>query len=142
MKISIGVWIDHRKAVIVSAPHGDEEITVIESHADRHPGRIDGVASSKAHESNQTQADDVIERKFKQQLNAFYDEVIGHIHQASSLLILGPGEAKGELDKRLASTKPGKRTVNIETTDKMTDPQIAAFVRESFQVASPVNILG
>lgn len=142
MKTCIGVWVDHRKAVIVSITEGEEVITVIESHADRHPGRSDGVASQEPHESRQTQADDVTDRKFTQQLNTFYDEAIGHIYQADSLLILGPGEAKGELHKRLQSTKPGKRTVNIETTDRMTHSQVAAFVRESFQVASPVILLG
>lgn len=98
-------------------------------------GTLDAAMASLATNlmnQNRTQADDVTDRKFTQQLNTFYDEVIGHIHQASSLLILGPGEAKGGLDKRLESTKPGKRTVSIETTDKMTYPQVAAFVRESF----------
>ena len=142
MKTNIGLWIDHRKAVIVTTPHGQEQITVIESHADRHPGRSDGVASNDPHESQQTQSDDVTERKFTHQLNAFYDEVIESIHQAGSLLIIGPGEAKGELDKRLETKKPSKRSVNIETADKMTHRQIAAFMRDRFQVASPVITLG
>jgi hypothetical protein len=45
---------------------------------------------------------------------------------------LGPGEAKGELKKRLKSQELGGRIVGIETVDKMTDRQIAARVRQRF----------
>jgi len=59
--------------------------------------------------------------------------VISYIRDAESILIFGPGEAKGELEKRLAAQGLGKRIVGIETTDKMTDGQIAAKVREHFR---------
>ena len=49
-----------------------------------------------------------------------------------SILIFGPGEAKGELKKRLEGDKLGGRIVSIETVDKMTDRQIAAKVRQHF----------
>jgi hypothetical protein len=48
------------------------------------------------------------------------------------MLIFGPGEAKGELKKRLESNNLGGRIVGIETVDKMTDRQIAAKVRQYF----------
>jgi hypothetical protein len=47
--------------------------------------------------------------------------------------IFGPGEAKGELKKRLERNKLGERIVGIETIDRMTDRQIAAKVRQYFQ---------
>ncbi|MGZ3495417.1 MAG: hypothetical protein ACXWM6_13620, partial [Thermodesulfobacteriota bacterium] len=52
---------------------------------------------------------------------------------AESILIFGPGEAKGELKKRLVRNKLGGRIVGIETIDRMTDRQIAAKVRRYFQ---------
>ena len=48
-----------------------------------------------------TIADDSRERKRTGQLNLYYDAVIAGIRAADSLLIFGPGEAKGELAKRL-----------------------------------------
>jgi hypothetical protein len=39
---------------------------------------------------------------------------------------------KGELKKHLELEGLGGRIVGIETTDKMTDPQIAAKVRQYF----------
>jgi hypothetical protein len=47
-------------------------------------------------------------------------------------LILGPGEAKGELEQRLERKGLSGRVVAIETDDKMTNRQIAARVREQF----------
>jgi hypothetical protein len=59
--------------------------------------------------------------------------VISCIHNAESILIFGPGEAKGELEKRLVNKGLGGRIAGIETNDKMTDRQIAAKVRQHFQ---------
>ena len=60
---------------------------------------------------------------------AVIDEVIAHIRDADSILILGPGEAKGELNARLVRDGLGNRIVGVETVDKLTDRQIAAIVR-------------
>jgi len=45
------------------------------------------------------------------------------------ILIFGPGEAKGELAKRIENAGLSGRIAGIETVDKMTDRQIAAKVR-------------
>ena len=47
-------------------------------------------------------------------------------------LMFGPGEAKGELKKRLKRKTLGRRIAGVETVDKMTDRQIAAKVRQRF----------
>jgi hypothetical protein len=54
------------------------------------------------------------------------------IRDAESILIFGPGEAKGELEEHLERNNLGGRIVGIETVDKMTDRQIAAKVRQYF----------
>jgi hypothetical protein len=70
--------------------------------------------------------------EFTGHLHGYYDEVIAAIGDAESILIFGPGEAKGELRKRFERSKLGERIVAVETIDKMTDRQIAAKVREYF----------
>jgi hypothetical protein len=72
------------------------------------------------------------DRKYANNLERYYDAVIGQIRDADAIQIFGPGEAKGELEKRLKSKNLRKRIVSIETTDKLTDPQIAAKVRQQF----------
>jgi hypothetical protein len=122
MKKSVGMWIDHRKAVIVFVEGKEEEIKLI-SPKEEKQHRQSGVSMP---------ADDIRQRELTGHLNSYFDEVVTCIRDAESILIFGPGEAKGELKKRLEKDNLGGRIVRIEPADKMTDPQIAAKVREHF----------
>ena len=132
MKTIVGLWIDHRKAVIAVVSDKGEETKVVESNVEKQPGRFAGVRSTTSFESQKVQADDSREREFTGHLHGYYDEVIAAISDAESILIFGPGEAKGELKKRLERKKRDVRIVAVETIDKMTDRQVAAKVREYF----------
>jgi hypothetical protein len=68
--------------------------------------------------------------------------VIACIREADSILIFGPGEAKGEPMERLKRNKLGGRIAAIETVDKMTDRQIAAKVRAYFDQKTARNGVG
>ena len=133
MGTKVGLWIDHRKALIVAVTDKGEEIRLVISKVEKQPGRSGGMRSTTSYEAHQVPADDSRERKFTGHLNIYYNAVIACIRDAESILILGPGEAKGELKKRLAREKLGGRIVGIETIDRMTDRQIAAKVRRYFQ---------
>jgi hypothetical protein len=133
MRTKVGLWIDHRKAFIVVVTDKGEEIRLIISKVEKQPGRFDGVRSAVPYESLLVPADDTRQRKFTGHLNIYYDAVIASIRNAESILIFGPGEAKGELKKRLKRAGLDGRIVGIETIDKMTDRQIAAKVRQYFQ---------
>lgn len=124
MKKNVGVWIDHRKAVIVSLSSKEEEIREITSHMEKHV-RYSGGAQEAS-------AEDQRDNKFTGHLNKYYDMVLSSIRDADSILIIGPGEAKVELKTRLESEALASRIVGIETVDKMTDNQIVAKVRQHF----------
>ena len=132
MKRRAGLWIDHRKAVIVLVSDQKEETRIIQSNVEKQPGRFAGVRSTTPYEAQQVQADDSREREFSHHLQHYYDEVIALIRDADAILIFGPGEAKGELRKRLEHDKPSGRVLALETNDKMTDHEIAEKVRERF----------
>jgi len=132
MKTTVGLWIDHRKAIIVAVTNKGEETKLIISKVEKQPGRFAGIRSTTPYESQQVRADDSRERKFTGHLNIYYDAVIACIRDAESILIFGPGEAKGELQKRIKKDKLGGRIVGIETVDKMTDRQIESKVRQYF----------
>ena len=133
MAKTAGLWIDHRKAVIVVVTDKGEEIKLIISKVEKQPGRFGGVRSITPYEPQQVPADDSREREFTGHLNIYYDAVIACIRGAEAILIFGPGEAKGELKKRIRRNKLGGRIASIETVDKMTDRQIAVKVRKHFQ---------
>lgn len=88
MRTKVGLWIDHRKAIVVTA--------------------------------------------FTSHLDVYYDAVIARIGDAESILIFGPGEAKGELRKRIEKGALRGRIRRVDVADKMTGRQIAAKVRQHF----------
>ena len=136
MKTQVGVWIDHRKAVIVVVTDTGEEIRLIISKTEKQLRRAGDSPLKGPYEAQQVPADDSRERKFTGELNLYYDAVIAGIRAADSLLIFGPGEAKGELAKRLERHHFSGRIVGSETADKMTQRQIAAKVRQYFHAKS------
>jgi len=125
MKRKVGLWIDHRKAVIVLVTDEGEETRLVESDMEKHIRFASGSSQDGSAESTR-------DRQFESHLGGYYDKVIACIRDAESILIFGPGEAKGELEKRLENKELGGRIVGIETVDKMTDRQIAARVRQHF----------
>ena len=132
MNAKIGLWIDHRKAVVVAISDKGEEIKQIRSNVEKQHGRIGGIRSVTSYESQLVAADDSHQREFTGHLNVYYDEVLSSIRNAESILLLGPGEAKGELKKRLEKNNLGERIVDVITVDKMTVPQIATKVHRYF----------
>ena len=130
---NIGLWIDHKKAIVVIQNENGEDIQQIESGIARHV-HYRGAAHPKSPFSAQyQQGDDQLDNKFTEQLNKFYEKVIVYLREADAVLIFGPGEAKLELGKRIAHEKVRVQIVGIETADKMTQRQIASKVRNYFQ---------
>ncbi len=122
----VGVWIDHKKAVIVVAStHGVTSKTVgseVGSHG-RFSGPLEGGGEKK------------YEARFGEHLDQFYDDVIRELGAPEAILIFGPGEAKLQLKERLSRSKPlSESIVGVETSDKLTDPQIVAKVKEHFGI--------
>jgi hypothetical protein len=125
MNKEIGLWIDHRKAVIVIVSDEGEEVREITSHMEKHTRFSSG---GDEHGSSE----DIRDRQFGDHLNDYYDLVIAAIRDGDSIQLFGPGEAKGELEKRLESEGLKGRVLAIEATDKMTVRQITAKVRRHF----------
>lgn len=130
----VGIWIDHREAFVIHIDEGAEGTEHIESGMEKHV-RFSGHATLE-----DGPADDQVDRQYTAHLDRYYDGVIAHVRAAQSILLFGPGEAKGELEKRLASKGLGKNIVGVEPADKMTLNQIVAKVRQYYRIkpAGPV----
>ena len=132
MKTKVGLWIDHKKAIVVAVTDKGEEIGLVISAIEKQARRSLSSRHTGRYESQLVPAEDSRQRAFTGHLDIYYDAVIACIRDAESILIFGPGEAKGELKKRLERISLDGRIVGVETVDKMTDPQIAAKVRQHF----------
>lgn len=127
MSWTVGVWIDHSRAVIVSSSASQVTTRTLKSDVEGHPhysGRQDGGGEKK------------YEERHSGHLDRYYDRVIDQMGVPDGLLILGPGEAKLELKERLSRSKMfAALSVAVEAADKLTDAQIVAKVKEHFRIA-------
>ena len=131
MKTNAGLWIDHREAIIVTLTDTGEDTHHIHSNVERHFGHLDESGNGTVLAPH-AEADDAREREYTGHLAPYYDDIIAHVVSTDSLLIFGPGEAKVELRKRFNRHPHGGPTITLETTDRMTEPQIVALVRHHF----------
>lgn len=131
MKKEVGVWIDHRQAVIMTLVDQVEDIQQITSNVEEQV-RYSG-DSAGSHDDTTEIRRDRQDRRFDAHLGKFFDEVIVSFRDVDSILIFGPGEAKRKLQKHLEGQAIGEHIVGIETTDNMTEGQIVAKVRQDFR---------
>jgi len=126
MSQDVGVWIDHKKAVIVFISDGQVTTRTLESDVGAHP-RYSGF---------QAGGEKKYEDRHNQDLDRYYDDVIGHVGEPDALLLFGPGEAKLQLKERFGRSKGRSESiVAVENADKLTDPQIVAKVKEHYRIA-------
>jgi hypothetical protein len=130
-KVEAGLWIDHREAIIVVLSKTWEETKRFQSNAEAQLRRS-GEPATGHFEHRAVPADDSRQREYNGHLARYYDEIVAYIHEAGAVLLFGPGEAKGELKKRFEKDKSGSHIVTVETTDKMSEAQIVAYVRHHF----------
>jgi len=130
MYTNAGLWIDHREAIIVTLSDTGEDIKRIHSAVEKHP-------HSGEPSNGQVPPDDRLQKEFTEHLAPYYDEIISYLRDAGSILIFGPGEAKGELMKRFEKHKNDKRTIVLQTADHMTQPQVLALVLHHFHLDAP-----
>lgn len=132
MKTHMGLWIDHRKAIVVAVTDKGEETGLIISHVEKQLRRAGDSPLKGRHDAVHMPPDDRRQKALTGHLNIYYDAVIASVRDAEGILIFGPGEAKSELRKRLEKDNLGGRIAGVEAVDKMTDRQIAAKVRLHF----------
>jgi hypothetical protein len=130
-----GIWLDHRKAVIVFSGAAGERTLHVLSNAEKHLQRAGDSPLKGPYEARQVPADDKRQRALTGELNRYYDAIIAAVGSAQLLLIFGPGEAKLELKRRAENKGIGARIVAVEPADKLTDQQIDAKVCSFFSAS-------
>ncbi len=138
MTLKTGIWIDHKEAILVlltDAGQALQKITLAEEKATT----SDGKGRPKKYTPNDFVAEDKLERKADAALKIYYDKVLASVQGATSMLIMGPAQAKLELQKRIQAKKIKGLTVELETADKITDRQLIAKVQKHFGAAPAVK---
>ena len=133
MKEYVGIWIDHEKAFIVSIGEDKETVNTIVSNVEGRIRLSGGYRASTPYGPQEGPSEGRREERRRQKLRQYYKKIIRTISNAQKILIFGPGEAKIELEREMKKSKGlYSKIVRIGTTDKMTERQIKAKVREFF----------
>lgn len=132
METQAGIWIDHKRAVVVLLTEAGQEIKEIVFDIGQQITKAGGNRNEHHFTRNDFVAEDKLERKTENDRKDYYDEVILAVRNSAALFVLGPGEAKGEFAKHIKTKKLRNLVIELETADKMTDRQFVAKVMEHF----------
>jgi stalled ribosome rescue protein Dom34 len=115
-------------ATIVSVARDHSAVTHLRSslrpHGDYH-GAQDGGGEKK------------YEARHEQGVAHFVDAVARHVERGDEVIILGPGESKSALARRIRQIKALKGVAMTTTAaDKLTEAQLVATVRRRFRLPS------
>ena len=129
-----GLWVDHEKAIIVSLIDGSHQVIHVESDVEGH-FRLKGGSGSNAPWGIQgATSESKRELRYNKHLNIYFQNIIDLLKDAKQIFIFGPGEAKYELKKKIEENNMFLNKISdIETTDKLTEPQIVAKVKKYFE---------
>jgi hypothetical protein len=128
MERKVGLWIDYRKAVIVSIANKKVYIREIISNIKKKSIRI----TSDTVDLPDEKPEFLQNPQSKILLDKYYNLIISLISDAESIWIFGPNEEKVELEDRLRNAGFGARVVGIETMAEMTKRQFALKVQQRF----------
>lgn len=126
-----GIWIDHSQAIIVKAdPAGEMTLHTIASDVEPkyNIGSMEGEHSTIYNQQKGA-------NRHNNQVYAFVEQVVEALRDADEIIVFGPANAKFELKKAIEEYKPlTKKLISVETTDKMTENQLKAHVKEAFRL--------
>jgi hypothetical protein len=129
----VGLWIDRKKAVIVSIADNIEAKRTITSDMENYVLYSTIVPGDGSPEN-------IRDRRFWNHLGEYYDKIIAHIRDATEIQIFGPEIAKYELQKHLEQEGLSQHIVSMEDADKLTDLQIATKVQKRFPTRSRFDL--
>ena len=138
MKQRYAIWIDHRKAIILCADAEgnltEEEMKSPVGKRERYIGEETNKTSSRightvANESHH-------QHKEENDFRAFLKHIVAKLNMPEGLLILGPGDARHELQNEVENEKilKGLKLEN-RPADKMTDHEIREEMKEYFHMS-------
>ncbi|UFH36362.1 hypothetical protein [Flavobacterium acetivorans] len=135
MKKQTGIWIDSKKAIIVTLNDGKEFICEVQSDLENkvyHDKEGDkGSFQGNQHINN----DKTFEERKKHQMNTYLNDVISTVNGSDELYVFGPAETKTKLQQKIIDSKSNnvEKLKSVETADNMTQNQIVAKVKQFYK---------
>jgi hypothetical protein len=123
----VGIWIDQKKAIIVSVTREHSAVTRLRSSVRPH-GRYHGAQDGGGEKK--------YEERHARHVAHFLDAVARQVERGDEVFILGPGEIKGALARRIRQIKSlrGVETAAPKAADKLTEAQLIAAIRRRYEM--------
>ncbi|UCF73254.1 MAG: hypothetical protein JSW35_02035 [Deltaproteobacteria bacterium] len=129
-----GLWIDHKKAVIVTIQGDQVSKKVIRSDIEKRVRHSGGARSSTPYGPQDIASEKKRDERYDHHLKVYHRNIVDSIRKAESIYIFGPGEGKVELKKHIEKTAAlSKNIAGVETSDKLSDAQIVSKVKRFFR---------
>lgn len=130
MNSNVGLWIDHKQAYLIW--YDRKKVEVIPSDVEPRTHFSGGIRIGGTYNQG-IDSELRYNDRYQTQLKKYYTRVIDLLKTADSIFIMGPGEAKLELERAIKKRKDMiKKLLSVETAGKMTRNQMVAYVREFF----------
>jgi hypothetical protein len=132
----VAVWINQNQAIIVRLDECGESIEEIAA-GHSYAAHLNDDANGHVPFPPHSDASSERERGFYHHWDCFLEDVIERIGQAEAIWIIGPGEPKIELEKRLANHPSLHAHLRgVEPAETMSLMELMQHVRNHFHVAS------
>lgn len=133
-KNNVGVWIDLKKAIIVTLNGDKKEVKTILSEIETKE-RIPGESKKFVRFGNQfSNLEKQKENRLTHKTNAFLKSIQEQLSHSDALVVFGPANMKQDLANLIIENKNlVDKLKGVETTDSLTDNQTAAWVENYYQ---------
>ena len=126
MQKHLAVWIDHQEAKVFDIDADKlDELAVLAPLHNLHHKHPKGASEPHEHPND---------------AKRFFHEVARALHDATAIVVVGPGAAKLDLFKYLHKHEPAlePKVIGVETVDHPTDRQLVAYAKQYFKNAASV----
>ena len=130
---NIGVWIDKKKAYIVSLKNDKIIVDTIQSEIETF--NISGGSGTRFKGGPQDVVQDSkYKEREKHQLKAYFKEIASQLKNANAIVIFGPANTNKKFYKKLEENYKdiSVKVKAVKKVDSMTDNQVKALVRDFF----------
>lgn len=133
MNYKKGIWIDTKKAVVVTLENGERKTRVVVSGVETRP-RIEEEDKQYTRLGNQHFPDESSrENKVGEEKRSFVKSLITDVKSCSEIVLFGPSDMKHFLQKEIENHHGlSGKIAAVEDADSMTDNQVAAWVDDFF----------
>lgn len=129
----VGIWLDHRHAIVVFLNGKEARIIRVESAARAHTHKLGGSRTSTAYGPQDAVAEDRLDHEFRMELGRFYEDIVHQLEKPDALYLFGPGPAKREFRNHLESSGLAALVKAVEGAQALTDPEVVARVKAFFR---------